>query len=342
MATFERRGSGQWRVRIRRRGHPVETATFASKAEAEAWARGIESEMDRGVFVSRTEAEETTLHEALERFVTEYVPRLRSRTMTTYRVRALQRRDLAGRKLATIRGKDIADYIRERQGEGVNPHTIRRELGTISRVFEICRTSWGMESLQNPVALVRTARPKLPPGRNRRLEAGEEAELLSRARAYGGMIGPIIVLALETAMRRGEIAGLVWRQVDLGKWVIHLEETKNGERRDVPLSSRAVEVLKGLPRRLDGSIFGMMPDGITQAFSRITARAVAGKKGQGEKALEPIVDLRFHDLRHEATSRLFEKGFNPMEVAAITGHKTLEMLKRYTHLRAEDLARRLG
>ncbi|MHB1545021.1 MAG: site-specific integrase [Gammaproteobacteria bacterium] len=262
--------------------------------------------------------------------------------MATYRARAIEKRPLALRKLAGIRGKDIAGFIHEREMEGMNPHTIKLDLGIISRVFELARTSWGMESLQNPVALARAARPKLPPGRKRRLEPGEGDELLARAKAYGGMIGPIIVLALETAMRRGEIAGMRWEQVDWGNRVIHLEETKNGERRDVPLSSRALEVLKGLPRRLDGSVFGMTADAISQAFARITARAAMGKKSQSSQALEPMVDLRFHDLRHEATSRLFEKGFNPMEVAAITGHKTLEMLKRYTHLRAEDLAKRLG
>jgi len=97
----------------------------------------------------------------------------------------------------------------------------------------------------------------------------------------------------------------------------------------VPLSSRAVAVLDSLPRTLDGRVFGTTYEGIHQAFVRACRRA-------------DIEDLRFHDLRHEATSRLFEKGFNPMEVSSITGHKTLQMLKRYTHLRAEDLAKRMG
>ncbi len=106
-------------------------------------------------------------------------------------------------------------------------------------------------------------------------------------------------------------------------------DSKTGDPRRVPLSSRALAVLDALPRRLDGKVWGMRADSITQAFDRACRRAA-------------IDDLRFHDLRHEATSRLFEKGFNPMEVSAITGHKTLQMLKRYTHLRAEDLAKRLG
>ncbi|BBF65303.1 site-specific integrase [Acidithiobacillus sp. 'AMD consortium'] len=106
-------------------------------------------------------------------------------------------------------------------------------------------------------------------------------------------------------------------------------DSKTGDPRRVPLSSRALAVLDALPRRMDGEVWGVRADSITQAFARACHRA-------------GIEDLRFHDLRHEATSRFFEKGLNPMQVAAITGHKTLQMLKRYTHLRAEDLAKILG
>ena len=106
-------------------------------------------------------------------------------------------------------------------------------------------------------------------------------------------------------------------------------DTKNGDPRMVPLSTTAAGILRDLPRRIDGKVWGVRADSITQAFDRACRRA-------------NIEDLRFHDLRHEATSRLFEKGLNLMQVAAITGHKTLQMLKRYTHLRVEDLAKLLG
>lgn len=106
-------------------------------------------------------------------------------------------------------------------------------------------------------------------------------------------------------------------------------ETKNGDKRDVPLSSRAKKALKSFPRQLSGRLFPVGPATITQAFRRAVKNA-------------GIEDMTFHDLRHEAASRLFELGLNPMEVASITGHKTLQMLKRYTHLRAEDLAIKLG
>jgi integrase len=150
-----------------------------------------------------------------------------------------------------------------------------------------------------------------------------------KAPCGAGDIGGIITWAIETAMRRGEITAMRWEHVDQRPRVLLIPETKNGTARRVPLSKAALAVLDALPRRIDGLVWGVQPNTISQAFEQVCE--AAGIEG-----------LTFHDLRHEATSRLFEKGLNPMEVAAITGHKTLQMLKRYTHLRAEDLVNRLG
>lgn len=164
----------------------------------------------------------------------------------------------------------------------------------------------------------------------------EEIRLLEAADAEWKWLGPIIRIALATAMRLGEVVALEWKNVDLERKVARLLDTKNGERRDVPLSSAAIAVLEGLiepqqgVRRLPaGKVFPTS----AQAIDDHWRKAVTVAKS---------ADLRFHDLRHEATSRLFEMGLNPVEVATITGHKTLQMHKRYTHLRAEDLAKRLG
>ena len=127
-----------------------------------------------------------------------------------------------------------------------------------------------------------------------------------------------------------------------------MPETKAGEPRKIPLSTEAVRILSNLLRRLDGSVWGYDEKGlgITRVFREAVARArKVYEKECEEKKEKPeppyLVDLTFHDLRHESTSRFFEKGLNPMQVAAITGHKTLQMLKRYTHLKAEDLAEML-
>ena len=131
-------------------------------------------------------------------------------------------------------------------------------------------------------------------------------------------------------MRQGEIVHLRWEHIDLTRRTAHLPDTKNGEPRTVPLSRAAIETLRALPRSLHGDVFpGLTTEAIKRSFSRATRRA-------------QIVDFRFHDLRHEATTRLFERGLNIMEVSSVTGHKDLRMLRRYTHLRAEDLAQKLG
>ncbi len=333
MATYvSRKGPGGrrvWQVLIRRRGYPQQTATFDSKDKAETWATTIESEMRRGVFVSRAEAESTTLREALECYAQEITPGKRGTAVERFRIERWQRHALASRPLAVIRGKDMAKYVRERAGENAAPATIHKELNLLSHLFNTARTAWGMESLSNPVDIVKSQRPKLPPGRDRRLVSDEGKQLLEEATTYGGQIGPIITWAIETAMRRGEIAAMRWEHVDQRARVLLIPETKTGTPRRVPLSTRALAVLDALPRRIDGEVWAMRPDSISQAFERVCAEA-------------KIESLAFHDLRHEATSRLFERGLNPMQVAAITGHKTLQMLKRYTHLRAEDLAALLG
>ncbi|MDA8192331.1 MAG: site-specific integrase [Gammaproteobacteria bacterium] len=339
MATYVQRpgpgGKRVWQALVRRKGYPQQTQTFDSKAAAQAWAGGIENAMRRGTFVSHAEAERTTLAEALDRYRREVTPAKKGASIERFRLDRWAAHDYAQRSLASIRGKDIADYIEERRQEGAAPATIHKEINLLSHLFNTARTAWGMESLTNPVDLVKGQRPKLPSGRDRRLVGDEQARLLAAAQAYdagphaGVGIADIITWAIETAMRRGEIAAMRWDHLDRKARVLLIPETKTGTPRRVPLSTAALGVLDGLPRRINGRVWGMRPDSISQAFERVCK--AAGVEG-----------LTFHDLRHEATSRLFEKGLNPMEVAAITGHKTLQMLKRYTHLRAEDLVGRLG
>ena len=336
MASFiPRKGPGGrrvWQAHIRRRGYPAQVRTFDTKAEAEAWAAGIEYEIARGVFVSRAEAESTSLAEALGRYLREITPTKKPSTQSreTIRARVIAEIPLARRSLASIKGSDIATFIQERQAEGLGANAIRLDLALLSHVFTVAGSAWGMESLGNPVKRIRGQRPKLPGGRTRRLVDDEHQRLVEAAsKDQGGMIGPLITWAIETAMRRGEIAAMRWDHLDRKARVLLIPETKTGTPRRVPLSTAALAVLDGLPKRLDGRVWGMRPDSISQAFERVCK--VAGIEG-----------LTFHDLRHEATSRLFEKGLNPMQVAAITGHKTLQMLKRYTHLRAEDLVEMLG
>ncbi|MGF6939322.1 integrase [Paraburkholderia sp. UCT70] len=375
MATFRKRGPYQWEAQIRRRGYPGQSKTFETKAEAEAWANMIESEMSRGVWVSRGEAETTTLHEALTRYETEVVPTKKGAAQEESVLRACRMEDIAKRPLAAIRSADVA-RLRDRWLKDYKPATVLRRLAVLSHAFSIARKEWGMEGLSNPVELVRKPQPNN--ARTRRIAAGDlareasgaaDAETdrgaqdgeLERVVAASGsaLLPPIIWLAVETAMRRGEIVAMRWEHVDLKRRVAHLPATKNGSARDVPLSSRAVALLQSLKDAFAhvkekahddenadiGRVFEIRSDAITRAFERAVRRArnmyveeckTAKQRPDGKF----LTDLRFHDLRHEAISRL--ASIFPMhELTKITGHKDPRMLMRYYHPRAEDLAKRL-
>jgi integrase len=174
-------------------------------------------------------------------------------------------------------------------------------------------------------------RPPQGRPRNRRLQDDEEQQLLAACReARKTWLVHFVALAIETGMRRSELLGLQWPNVNLDRRIAFLPVTKNGESRGVPLSTRAVEILRSPPSSRDGGVFGdLTQDALKQSFKRAVRRA-------------GIKSLRLHDLRHEASSRFFEKGLNVMEVASVTGHKTLQTLKRCTHLSVGDLATRLG
>jgi integrase len=149
-------------------------------------------------------------------------------------------------------------------------------------------------------------------------------------------------------MRLGELLSADWKYIDFKECTLHIPKTKIGESRTIPLTPRAVQILKGWPRSISGRLFPQWAkaDSFEKTWRRALQRARDDYQARCiEENREPnpdfLANLRFHDLRHESTSRFFEFGLNPMEVAAITGHKTLQMLKRYTHLRAEDLAKKL-
>ncbi len=272
MATFTNRGDLQWRVQIRRKGYPTTSKTFESKADAQKWARQVESEMDRGVFVSRTEAESTSLKEAIERYKDEYIPRLSQPDREIRRATGISNRPFACKTLASIRTKDIADFIKERENEGVSGKTIRLDLNIISRVFEVASIDWGMESLTNPIK--RVNKPKTAGGRTRRLENDEEKRLLKNAKSN---FRPVILFALATAMRRTEIATLTWENVNLKKKTAFLPKTKNGETRTIPLSPIALNLLAELQKKRTKSelVFSMPANAMTKAMETATKKSHA-------------------------------------------------------------------
>lgn len=233
-----------------------------------------------------------------------------------------------------ISPKDIANY-RDARLSVQNPRTkktlsastVKLEMMLLSHIFSVAAIEWGI-NIENPVMKVR--KPKIPPGRNRRLSAKEYNRIMRAAYIHPNKeLYPIIVIAIETAMRQGEILSLRWENISWKKKVAHLPSTKNGTARDVPLSNAAMHIFKQLLKpKTEGKVFTYSNAGIKSTWRTFVTSL-------------KIEDLHFHDLRHEAISRLFEKGLDMLEVATISGHKSLSMLKRYTHLQAYKLVPKL-
>ena len=326
MATIQRRGA-RWRAQVRRRGLPPLSKTFEQHEEATRWAQTVEGRLAVGDVLDLSEARRTTLGEALERYLAEVTPLKKGAKQERVRIQAWLRDPLAGRPLASIRSMDIAAWRNERVAAGKAPTTVRNALTIISQVFQVAGTEWGMQGLQNPVRGVRMPRSRL--ARDRRLEPGEEDRVLAGCDAAGQrLLRPVVIWAIETAMRQGEILGARGPQ--------------HPRQRRLPARHQD-HAAPGRCRSRHG------PCGFwTGLRCRCAARCSRSHRISLEyfwrKALRiaGIAGLRFHDLRHEATSRLFERGLDSMEIMSITGHSTTDMLKRYTHFRAADLAAKLG
>lgn len=327
MATFRNR-NGKWQARVQIKGHAVRSKTFINKVDAERWSKQIEVEMQKGSYTNLVLAERTTFAEIIERYITEVLPTMRGGKADYIRLKALARRPIAKLNMVALTPQKIAQHRDERLKE-IAPATVIRELSYFSSMISYARKEWGI-NINNPVALV--ARPKNPQGRNRILDAAETNALFEKLKPIGRRsiwMLPLVKLALETAMRRSELLGLRWEHIDLGRRTIFLQLTKNGTSRTVPLSTHAVQILNEMPRNIDGKVFPVTHEVVSQAFSR--ARKQSGVK-----------DVRFHDLRHIAITRLAEKLPNLIELSAVSGHKSLAMLKRYCHPSAEQLAEKLG
>jgi integrase len=338
MASIRER-KGRWQARITRHGFLPETKSFDTHEGAVKWARAIEAEIDKGVFVSLKEAERTTLGDILLRYAEEVSPTKRSGKDNIAKLKFLARQRFAALSLANLTPKAIAKFRDDRLAV-VSPGTVLLDLATIRSVLNHARREWGM-AIENPVEKVR--KPPAPPHRDRVLSAQEEERLLT-ALTPGALrngdgrftketrdhwLKPMVIIAIESAMRRGELLALEWKHVDQVRRTAHLPMTKNGRSRTVPLSSRAIRTLQEIPRSIDGRVFPISHWTVEQVFER--ASKLAGLAG-----------VHFHDLRHTAATRLAEKVPNLIELAAITGHSNVGMLKRYYHPTAENLALKLG
>ena len=325
MASIRKRG-GRYHAQIRKCGYPSATKTFTSLATAKRWASTTEADMERNLHV--VIPDKTLLKELLERYEAEVSPLHKSHQVETYRLKTLKRH-LGDQRVSMLSPALICKY-RDTRLKAVSPASLKRELVILSSVLNTAIKEWGINLQNNPVSMV--SLPKVGRGRDRRLEQGEEEKLLS----VSDELKRIIIVALETGMRRGEILNIKKSHIDFNRQTLLIPLTKTDTPRTIPLSSRSVEALREQLR----DSRNVIPIEETTLFS-YTARGLSGAFLRLCRT-HGLENLRLHDLRHEATSRFFEKGLNPVEVATITGHKDTRMLMRYTHLRAEDLVKRLG
>lgn len=354
MATITKTPSRTWKAVIRKSGWPTTIKTFRTKRDAEDWARRTEDEMVRGVYIQRASSERLTVEAALKRYLAEISPTKRPTSAASearhakpliqhlgkYSLAALSSEIIAQYRDDRLAGLDRKDARGQPDPRPRSPNTVRLDLALLGHMFNIAIKEWGIGLTHNPVQNIR--RPAPGPGRDRRLTPEEQKRLLAAVDAHSNpMLGWIVRIALETGMRSSEITTLRRSQIDLDRRVVRLRETKNTTSRTVPMTNEATRLFRQAlanpirPIDTDLVFFGEPgKDGKRRAyqFNPVWTRI---KKNTG------ILDFRFHDLRHEAVSRLVEAGLSDQEVSAISGHKSMQMLKRYTHLRAEDLVEKL-
>jgi integrase len=328
MASIRNR-NGKWQARITRKGQQPIAKSFLSKQDAERWARQVETEIDKGSYTNLVLADKSLFKDVIERYIQEVTLTTRSMREDTFRLRALARHPISKLKMTALTPIKVAEYRDERL-KVVSAGTVIRELSYFSSIINHARREWGI-NMVNPIPLVK--KPPSPQGRSRILSADELSRLFEalepRAKNANTWVLPLTKFALETAMRRGEILGLNWENIDIQKRTAHIPLTKNGTSRTVPLSHGAIEILTRIPGNLKGQVFPVNQTTLSAAINRARIKA-------------KIEDFHFHDLRHMAITRLAEKLPNLIELSAVSGHRSLAMLKRYYHPNPEILAQKIS
>ncbi len=337
MASIQKRGE-VYRVRINRKGYSTLSKTFATRREALRWAQTTEYELDAGLIEPREEhstfsAENPTFDKAAHHYAKTHSILKRNCRSETGILNILAKR-WESRAVTMIKPADIALLRDDLLRRGRAPCTVNHYLNSISKVFQMLRNECGID-LSNPCSLVKRPRPNPP--RNLRLTNEAKQELLfACAASPERFLLPIVSLALETAMRRGELMHLKWQDINLQHRTATLNKTKNGHVRQVPLSARAIGILERLPRE-GPEVFPIQPERMRHQFERIIRKLTRTTCLQPN----PYVGFTFHCLRHEALSNFSDIGLNIAEIASISGHRRLSSLTRYVHPRQEIVLRKL-
>ena len=352
MATIRQIKSGFWQGIIRKKGYSQLSRTFSTRRDCELWSVDTEAKMNRGVFNDVSESESLTLRLGLKRYLEEVTPTKKGADSETYKINALLREKFVDKTFATFRQSDAAKYRDELINRGLSASTIRKNLSLVSHLYETANREWGV-SCNNPIKSI--SKPKVNNSRERRLSAIEHKYLIAALTNTGAgerqnhVVLDVVLFAIETAMRQGEILGLKWTDIDLVERAATLKDTKNGDSRGVPLSSIAIKILSdsdssNVTRLKRGKVFNTTCSAVKQSFKRAVLRArkaYEAEYNEVNRDEKVLIDLTFHDLRHEATSRLATV-FQMHELMKIIGHKDGRMLARYYHPKISDLAKKLG
>lgn len=333
MATIEKRGPSAWRAKVRTRGQSIDR-TFDTRELAQAWADKTEARIRDGAKapqIAKTPSS-MTVAALFDRYATEVSPEKRGARWEIVRLTSLQRAPEFRIAAADIDGSDLASW-RDKRLKTVKPSTVNRELNLISAVFSRAIFEWRLALGKNPVSDMK--RPPQPRSRDRRV-SDDEREAIIKQLGWDGQSAPAdlnewtawaFAFGLETAMRQGEILQMRWGHIH-ANWV-HLPKTKNGDIRNVPLSTKALALISLLASGEDGERVVPLEPGTCGAYFREAVRGAA------------IENMHFHDARHEAITRFAEK-LSIMELARVSGHRDTRMLLSYYHPDAGDLAGKLG
>ena len=345
MASIEKRitddGKTSYRVKVRIKGFPVQSATFERKTDAAKWAQNTESAIRENRHFKTTEAKRHTLAELIDRYSRDVLPSKKSAKDQAQQL-GWWKVEIGSYALADVTPALIAE-CRDKLGREItvrskprSPASVVRYMAALSHAFTIAVKEWGW---LEDTPMRKVTKPKESRGRVRFLSDAERTRLLKACKeSSNAFLYPVAVLALSTGMRSGEIMGLTWDVVDLNQGYAILHETKNGERRRVAITGHALEQLKGLSRvrRIDCNLLFPSKEYTPQKPQKpmdLRAPWLAALKVAG------IDDFRFHDLRHSAASYLAMNGASLAEIAEVLGHKTLQMVKRYAHLSEGHTAR---
>ena len=327
MATIRRRNRNyKWEAQVRVTGYKKIYKSFKYKEHAKKWAKEIERKIEKGIYQETGDLGIIKLGDLLKRYLKEVSPNKKSYPKEKFTLAQLMRDPISSLTINELTSFKLNEF-RKKKLNKITPSTVNRIMSLISSTLTKAQEEWNLNLPFNPARNLK--RLKENKSRERRLSVTEYNKLMEACSQSSCLwLKSLVILAIETAMRRGELLSLTRDTINLEKKMGFLNETKNGSSRTVPLTEKAIQTIQSLPISFDKKLF---PIG-KYAFRFHWRKAMKQAN---------IKDFRFHDLRHEAISRFFEKGLSIPEVALISGHKDVRMLFRYTHLKAEDILKKL-